>query len=314
MYEEEKRIRQYKRKFGIYAAWNYGLKIETLNQLSEEGWQLIKGGIFSDRFKREEAVQYRYQMDFQPKIEEKGRYIETFREQGWEYVNSTVNGWYYFRKLYDEERPEIEYEIFTDIESLKEMNNRWAIVGMILAAILAYGFVRQTVSMILWPNMQTLFQTVYLGFILAVFIRGIVVMKNPKKPKNAEADKILIAVLLVWMIGGTRMGTVIEENRPTFNLTNMSAEYASISADLEDATEWLVFDVKYEDNYYMDIATEVSAPLCFSVVSETGEIVYTVNVEKYKEDNIRLHLKQGWYSIYFSDFAGGSILIRAAMR
>lgn len=307
-------MKQYKRKFGIYAAWNYGLKIEALNKLSEKGWQLIKGGIFSDRFKREEAVKYRYQMDFQPQIEEKGRYIETFREQGWEYVNSTVNGWHYFRKLYDAERPEREYEIFTDTESLKEMNNRWAIVGMLLAAIFGYGFVRQAVTMILWPNMRTLFQMVYLGFILAVFIRGVIVMRNPKKPKDAMLDKILIVVLLVWMIGGARVGSLMVENRPTFNLTNMSAEYAPISADLEDATEWLAFDVKYEDNYYMDIEAEVSAPLCFSVVSETDEIIYKVNVEKYEEDNIRLHLKQGKYSIYFSDFTGGSIHIKAAMR
>ena len=55
-----------------------------------------------------------------------GRYIETFREQGWEYVNSTFNGWHYFRKLYDPALPEEAYEIFSDRESLHELNSRWA--------------------------------------------------------------------------------------------------------------------------------------------------------------------------------------------
>ena len=94
---------QYKRKFGIYSAWNYELEIEDLNRMSADGWQLIKGGgLFSNKFKRNTELQYRYQLDFQPNIEDKGRYIETFREQGWEYINSTFNGWHYFRKLFSE--------------------------------------------------------------------------------------------------------------------------------------------------------------------------------------------------------------------
>ena len=99
-----------------------------------------------------------------------------------------------------------------------------------------------------------------------------------------------------------------------FSLANISAEYALISADLEEATEWLVFDVNYEDNYYMDIEVEASAPLCISVVSATGEIIYTLTETEYEENNIRLHLEKGRYSVYFSDFAGGSIMVRASMR
>lgn len=305
---------EYKRKFGIYAAWNYELEAEDLNKMSEKGWQLIKGGLFSNRFRKNTEVQYRYQLDFQPGIEDKGRYIETFREQGWEYVNSTFNGWHYFRKLYDPSRPEEEYEIFTDTASMREMNNRWTIVGMVLAFLLTVCFVRKLASMILFPNVLALVQVIYEGFILAVFIRGIVVMKNTEKPKNARLDKVLIAIFFVWMIAGAMIGGKVVEGRPTFSLMNMSAEYAPISADLEEATEWLVFDVNYEDNYYMDVEVEASAQLCISVVAETGEIIYTFTAEEYEEDNIRLHLKKGRYSVYFSDFAGGSIQVKASMR
>jgi hypothetical protein len=46
---------KYKRKFGIYAAWNYELEVEDLNKMSEQGWQLIKGGCFSNKFKKNPA-------------------------------------------------------------------------------------------------------------------------------------------------------------------------------------------------------------------------------------------------------------------
>jgi len=305
---------EYKRKFGFYAAWNYELEIEDLNKMSDKGWHLIKGGCFFNKFKKNTELQYRYQLDFQPRIEEKGRYIETFREQGWEYVSSTFNGWHYFRKLYDAAKPEEEYEIFTDTGSVREMNNRWAIVGMVLALVMSFFFLRKLCSMILYPNILTLVQTVYLGFILAVFVRGIVVMKNVGKPKNAKLDKTLFVLFLVWIIGGSIVGSKVMENRPMFNFSHISKDYGRISADLENATEWLVFDVNYEDNYYMDIEVDTSSPLRISVVSEAGEIIHTLTEEEYKEKNIQLHLEKGRYSIYFSDFPGGSIYVRASMR
>ena len=108
---------EYKRKFGVYAAWNYELKLEEFNAMSEQGWQLLDVGLFSRRYKKNTEVQYRYQMDFHPGIEDKGRYLETYREQGWEYVSTSFNGWYYFRKLYDQSLLQEEYEIFTDTPS-----------------------------------------------------------------------------------------------------------------------------------------------------------------------------------------------------
>lgn len=305
---------EYKRKFGIYAAWNYELEVEELNKMSEQGWQLIKGGCFSNKFKKNTEVQYRYQMDFQPGIEDKGRYIETFREQGWEYVSNTFNGWYYFRKLYDASRPEEEYEIFTDVSSAREMNNRWVLVGIVLALILTVYFAKKMISMIMFPNVLTLVQVVYLGVILAVFIRGILVMKNAEKPKNAKFDKVLIVLLFVWMLGVPFAGAKVMEDRPVFNFTNSSAEYAPIPADLAEATEWLVFDVNYKDNYYMDMEVDSSAPLCISVVAEDGEIIHTLTASECKEKNIQLTLEKGQYSIYFSDFAGGSIYVRMSLR
>ena len=33
---------KYKRKFGVYAAWNYELEVEDLNKMSEKGWHQRK--------------------------------------------------------------------------------------------------------------------------------------------------------------------------------------------------------------------------------------------------------------------------------
>ena len=41
--------------------------------MSEKGWQLIKGGLFSNYYKKNEDIRYRYQLDFNTKIEDMGR-------------------------------------------------------------------------------------------------------------------------------------------------------------------------------------------------------------------------------------------------
>lgn len=304
---------EYKRKFGAYAAWNYEREIEDLNRMSEQGWQLIKGGCFTNKFKRNTEVQYRYQLDFQPDIEVKGRYIETFREQGWEYINS-MNCWHYFRKLYDPEQPEEQYEIFTDRESRKEMNNRWAGIGIVLSVIWGYGFVRQLFHLICFPSRIVLLRLVYLGVILAVFLRGVLVMKRPESSKKGKADRWLILGLILWLILGFYVITNQVDNRPAFSMRNVSEFNGALPKDLENSTEWLAFEVQYEDNYYLDLEGTTSAPLCISLVDENKNVIYSITTTECDEENIRLRLKKGKYSIYFSDFAGGSIEMKATLR
>ncbi len=94
----------YKTSYKIYPAWNYQKEIEDLNRASEQGWQLVNGGCLHSRFVKNSDIHYRYQLDYR-KVGDMGRYIETFREQGWEYVSSTFNGWHCFRKLYDPSLP-----------------------------------------------------------------------------------------------------------------------------------------------------------------------------------------------------------------
>lgn len=124
-----------KRRYAMYPAWEYQQELDDLNALSEAGWQLEKGGCFRSLFYRDESVRYRYALDFNPDIEDPLRYRDTFQEQGWEFINDTFNGWHFFRKRYDPSLPEEEYEIYTDKQSVQDMAGRWSRLGYILGGI-----------------------------------------------------------------------------------------------------------------------------------------------------------------------------------
>ena len=98
-----------------YMAWDYDKEEEHLDEMSEKGWQLKKGGCFFSVYTRQPGVVYRNRIDYNPDAvnspEEKRRYLELFEEQGWEYVGNTYNGWIYFKKKYVPGTPEEEYEI-----------------------------------------------------------------------------------------------------------------------------------------------------------------------------------------------------------
>ena len=81
--------KNYKYSFKLYSSWNYENELEDLNKYSERGWQLVKDGMFHRKFVKNENIRYRYQMDFR-RIEDKVRYIETFREQGWDTLILTL--------------------------------------------------------------------------------------------------------------------------------------------------------------------------------------------------------------------------------
>lgn len=128
-------MRQHRISHRVYGAWEYRQEIEDLNRKSQNGWQLVRGGCFYSRFERDEGVTYRYQIDFRGKIENMPHYLESFQDQGWEYINSTFNGWHFFRKVYDPELPEDAYEIYTDEASIAQMHGRWRRMAMALGAV-----------------------------------------------------------------------------------------------------------------------------------------------------------------------------------
>lgn len=261
--------KNYKRSFKVYSVWNYQREIEDLNTALEQGWQLVKGGCFHSKFVKNPEIRYRYQLDYR-KIEDMGRYIETFREQGWEYINSTFNGWHFFRKLYDPALPEEAYEIFTDRESLHEMNNRWARPALIIGAICGIFAVIDAVQVIPEPNLPRLIQLLTLVIESAVLLRGGFIMRNPQSGRNRRGGSAFITVFLAVILLGSVASVALTDLRPHFS-TEQRAE--TLEQPIID-NRWLDFEVHYTDNYYLDLTFDAAAPMTFEIVNENGEAVY----------------------------------------
>ncbi len=288
---------EYRTSFKAYAAWNYQGEIDDLNRASEQGWQLVKGGCFHSRFVKDPGVRYRYQLDY-GKIGDMPRYLETFREQGWEYVNSTWNGWHYLRKLYDPSLPEEEYEIFTDRESLREMNGRWVRLALAFGIILLAFAVLYLIQLIRTPQLFTLVRVLIFGIESAILLRGAVVMRNPDSGRRRVNTNlaVFIAVILIGLVAGS----VLQLARPGFQTNQQASE---IDAPIVD-NRWADFQVYYPDLYYLDLEMESRDPMTFAVVNEAGETVYSVTDTDFSEEDIALRLPRGQYEVSMSCESG----------
>ena len=286
---------KYRTSYKVYPAWDYQEEIEDLNAASEKGWQLIKGGCFHSRFVYRPDICYRYQLDYQ-KVEDMGRYLEIFREQGWEYVNSTFNGWHFFRKIYDPSLPEEEYEIFTDRESLTEIQKRWVRIGAILGAICGVFAVISLVRMVLQPHLPVLFQLLLFAVECAVMLCGAVLMRRPESVRNHRRSRLLFNAFLCIILVGCVGNVLLTEMRP----------YAFAEQGTEEVSEpvqnerYLSFDVKYADRYYLDLELQAESPVTFEVVNAEGASVYTNTGTDVQEEDVPIRLSAGeyWFSVY----------------
>ena len=291
----------------MYPAWSYQRELQMLNRQSEMGWQLIRGGNYFHRYKKNSDVQYRYQLDYTGKVEDMGRYIETFREQGWEYVNSTFNGWNFFRKPYDPALPEESYEIFTDRSSLREMTRRWIKLISILMVPLVFVWIINMVQFILTPYLPAFLRCIVLLLEILFFSFGILRMRKPEKGRIFQWDRTLFAVFLATAFVGLGTSIYLEVLRPHLNSMSSGEDMAAIPAEIEDAAMWGMFEIRYADNYYLDLSVTADSPICVSILDEAGSVVYTVTERSVDISNLKLQLQKGIYRIYFSDFEGGRL-------
>ena len=113
--------KQYKTTWNKY--WGAAERLRALDRASRAGWQLVKFGGLSIHYEKDSTVRYRYQMDCRS-VNDWERYLEFFREQGWEHVWSSLDGEHYFRKRWNPSLPEKAYELFTDPESRQQFRSR----------------------------------------------------------------------------------------------------------------------------------------------------------------------------------------------
>lgn len=311
-----------KRIVGMYSAWNYTGEIEDMNRRSQAGWQMIKGGLFSSQYEYDPNVRYVYQLDFEPQISDMGRYIDMFREQGWDYVNSTFNGWHFFRKLYDPDLPASEYEIFTDRESLTAMRGRWARIAAILIAFVSVGTIALTILNIIEPQIPSIVQTLVMLIELAIFIKGLRVMKNPDMRSAIPGDRQLFALFLVVFILGIGLSVGLRTTRADVNGGSRSDNRAPIAAQIpadwheayEEAADGAILlnsaDVILPDWYYLDLDMSADNPITFSIIDDEGNVVWSKTGDSINTSDTRLWLTRGAYGLFISDFEGGRLDIK----
>ena len=239
----------------VYAAWDYELELEHLNKMSEKGWQLIHGGCFHMKYERNENVVYRYQLDHNMKIENRMRYIDTYREQGWEYINSTFNGWHYFRKVYDPEKPAEEYEIYSDRPSKEEMVGRLGKQMLVLSVIVAVTLAAQIALMVVNPRMSQLGIIGELVAVLALTVTGFVRMGKvgrgetvgKKFPFGAFIAAVLVCFVwsMVFAVGNDTMETAVQS----------SAGTAVIELELK-LPDWIEVDLGNEEGARLTLSDQ----------------------------------------------------------
>lgn len=126
---EEFKMSEIKTAWHWWWGWNPE-KIENwLEEMEQDGWNLIKVDFNYLRFKFEkgEYRKIRYCVDYQNRVDD--NYFGILKEDGWELVGDRSIPWYMWRKSYDNERP----NIYTDAKSLIERNNRQLMtVGILL--------------------------------------------------------------------------------------------------------------------------------------------------------------------------------------
>ena len=289
--------RKYKTSYKSYAAWDYTSEIRDLDRASEQGWQLVRGGCFHSRFTLNPEIRYRYQLDYR-KVEDLGRYIEMFREQGWEYVNSTFNNWHYFRKIWDPSLPESAYEIFTDTDSLQEMTGRWSRLATILGVILAGFSLFWIILMMRHPELPTLLQLLMFAVESAVLLRGGTLMRYPEKRRGRTTN--FVGIFLAVILLGCAASLTLTVLRPDLQ----SQQNADVIEEPIRDNRWISFRVSYPDYYYLDLKIEAEEPLTFEIVDAAGETVYSKTATSCDEDDIRLRLKKGEYSLSMSADSG----------
>lgn len=270
----------------VYAAWDYEKELKELDQKSRDGWQLVKGGCFRSVFEQDNKVVYRYQLDYNTDIENRMRYIETFCEQGWEYISSTFNGWHYFRKLYDPQVSEEEYEIYTDSSGISEMEQRWLKLSSILLVVLIIMGVVMLVMGVRYPEWTRVpMLLLYVDFVAFIGIgRRKIKRKGGYEGKVFSLSAMVYIAVACWLIG-----IILAAARPDCRATLEGQGIIGMAGEK--------FKVNYKDNYYLDLEIDSEIPIEFKIVDESENVAYSNSEMTVNEENIRLKLSRGEYQV-----------------
>jgi hypothetical protein len=284
-------------KASDYYAWEADREERDLDEASRSGLQLVHGGCFHSRFRRDSGVVYRYRIDYRTDIPDMMDYRAAFEAQGWEYLNSTFNGWHYFRKLYDPALPESEYEIYTDRQSYAEMQNRWMRLIAVLGPLcLLIGLL----NIWLGFRVSSMFNMVAGGvdvLIALLLLPGVFVAKRKREGKKgpwlppARMILPLIMLFLILAIAGAVYMGAAEDKADTGNVVyRQSAAFDPADGAPPDRT----FTVDKTGFYTVDYALDSGgAEVTFQVTDGKGSNLVDITCSDLCDCGNRVRLKKG---------------------
>ena len=127
----------------LFTRWEFDAAAEEFDRMSEQGWHVTEVGFFTQTYVYNPNLQYRYQIDYNDRIEAPARYYESFTDAGWIPVKCKGNDWHIFAKEYAADQPEEAYRIYTDSQSRAQMYRRArrfvGIAAIVLVICLAQG-------------------------------------------------------------------------------------------------------------------------------------------------------------------------------
>ncbi len=97
----------------VYLVWNYEKEIQWLNEMSRQGWQLVRYTPFRYEFERGEPGRYQYQLQLLDKLPPEPEY-EAFLEGAGIQIVGRYLRWVYLRR----ENDGTPFEMFSDLDSL----------------------------------------------------------------------------------------------------------------------------------------------------------------------------------------------------
>ena len=213
-------------------------------------------------------------------------------------MNSTFNGWHYFKKIYKEGMSADEIVIYTDRESLYEMQSRWMRLMKTFAIIFTLMMIVYTIGGIMTHHNPIIIEGLVIGLMGLTMGLGVRSANQKRQGKKESfyikmqwvfpvAVIILVAILIYSFFSPT---DVFNEN---FNYIGMAQDSLPRSSG--------EIEIKKDGIYYLDLDFKVgNGTMMISMQDEKGQEVYKNVADRCSVNDWKLDLKAGTYKIYYA--------------
>jgi len=172
-------MKEKKRVFKLFWAWQDEEEEKWLSKMAEEGWHLKKGPwIYT--FGKGEPENAIYKLDFnRTSQKDRDEYLTLFQDAGWEHITEYMS-WHYFKS--NKERV-IYPDIYSDKESkIQKYKTMLAMETLLLAAIIIIA------SAIIFPSTQEYFYIVKWIYSILILLLLFVVIRLFYKIRKIKRD------------------------------------------------------------------------------------------------------------------------------